>query len=136
LNWIKGLAKLWLEATDAKLRQFGVALGLLALAAGVWRIMHGAGGTVAATLGVMLVVLAYVRPSVYRPIFVPWMAVAQVIGLVLSKVILSALYFAVVTPIGLILRVIGKRPLEKSPDADSYWVYREEGDHHNMDRMF
>ena len=46
------------------------------------------------------------------------------IGFVLSYVILGVLFFGIITPAGLLLRLAGKDPLERrwEPDASTYWV--------------
>lgn len=49
------------------------------------------------------------------------------IGIVVSYVILTVIYYLVLTPIGLVLRSRGYDPLHRrfEPEADSYWVKRE-----------
>ena len=46
------------------------------------------------------------------------------IGFVVSSVVLLVIYYAVLTPIGLILRVCGHDPLQRHTGADSYWLKR------------
>jgi hypothetical protein len=45
---------------------------------------------------------------------------------IVSPLILGVMFFAVFTPIGLWMRLIGKRPLDLACDdkADSYWIER------------
>ena len=62
------------------------------------------------------------RRFVYRP----WMQLARFLGTISSAVLLTLLFFLVVTPIGLLQRLFGKRPLDlrfKTNDA-SYWQKR------------
>ncbi len=49
------------------------------------------------------------------------------IGLVVSYVVLAVIYYLVLTPIGLLLRIRGYDPLDRSfePGADTYWIERE-----------
>jgi hypothetical protein len=44
----------------------------------------------------------------------------------MTRVILTLVFFLVVTPIGLVMRMIGKDPLTKGADesADTYWIPR------------
>jgi len=54
-----------------------------------------------------------------------WMGLAHVLGAVNSRIILSILYFLVITPIGRIVRWTGHDPLaRRAPRAASYWIGR------------
>ena len=50
--------------------------------------------------------------------------VAFPIGFVLSYVIMAMLFYVVFAPVGLVLRLVGKDPLDRRflPDAPTYWV--------------
>ena len=43
------------------------------------------------------------------------------IGWVVSSLVLAAIYYVVLTPIGLVLRVCGHDPMQRRPQAGSYW---------------
>ncbi len=65
-----------------------------------------------------------VAPKANLPIYVGLTVIAYPIGFVLSYLIMGFLFFGMITPLGLIFRVIGKDPLERAfdPEASSYWV--------------
>jgi ABC-type uncharacterized transport system permease subunit len=50
------------------------------------------------------------------------------VGFVASYVVLALVYFLVVTPIGLVMRLLGRDPLSRTfdPRAQSYWIARNE----------
>jgi Saxitoxin biosynthesis operon protein SxtJ len=50
------------------------------------------------------------------------------VGLVASYVVLGVVFFLVVTPIGLVMRLLGRDPLSRTfdPGAQTYWVERGE----------
>lgn len=56
-----------------------------------------------------------------------WMTLALMMGWVMTRVILAALFFGVLTPIGLVLRATGRRllNLELEPSSSSYWCERD-----------
>ena len=55
-----------------------------------------------------------------------WMKLAQVLGFVMSKVLLSLVYFVVVLPMSLIARVFGgKNGVRLKPGAESYYIKRD-----------
>ena len=62
-------------------------------------------------------------PIVLKPLQKIWMGFSIIIGFFMSRVILSILFFLVLTPIGLIMRLFGKDILDQKLDktADTYW---------------
>ncbi len=56
----------------------------------------------------ILHVLNMIVPRVYAPIAVVWLGFSHLLGTVMSKVLLSVLFFGVVTPIGFLRRLFGK----------------------------
>lgn len=61
---------------------------------------------------IALHVLNMTVPRVYRPIAVLWLGLSDLIGEVVSKVLMFVVFVAVVTPIGLLRRLAGKDALK------------------------
>ena len=74
-------------------------------------------------------VLYYLLPSLRRPLYLGWMYLAFPIGWVISHVILAIVYYVVFTLTGLVLRLLGRDPLQRrfEPDAPTYWVEHRPG---------
>jgi hypothetical protein len=55
-----------------------------------------------------------------------WAKIGILMGRVVSPVVSGLLFFGVVTPTGLLLRLLGKDPLRLAPDrpASTYWIER------------
>jgi hypothetical protein len=81
-------------------------------------------------------ILYYILPPLRRPIHLGWMYVAFPIGWALSHVLLGAVYYLVFTPVGLIMRGLGRDPLHRrfDPGAASYWVEHHPGE--RIERYF
>ena len=63
-----------------------------------------------------------VLPALIRPIFVGLILLTFPIGWVVSHLLLGLIFYGVVTPIGLILRISGHDPLQlKKPSGNSVW---------------
>jgi len=77
--------------------------------------------------GVALVVLGLVLPKALKQVYIVWMALALLLGLVISKVILTLLFVLVITPVGLTARCLGKDFLRLRLDrqATTYWLPRQ-----------
>ncbi len=110
----------------AKVRRFGLLLAGLALplsAFWAWRGHAQAGGIIAGA-GISLGLLTAAFPgSIGLNFYKAWMGVSFVIGTVMSPVILGLVYYGVLTPLSLALRLAGRDALRlKRPVADTYWV--------------
>ena len=123
--------------TDRQLRQFaGLVLPLAALLIGaiLWFKFHEkvpASIVLAATAGVST--LGLIRPAVLRPVYVGWMVAAWPIGWVIGHIVIGVIFFLVVTPTGLLMRMLGRDPLNRrfEPERKSYWQPRETTDDPN-----
>ena len=118
------------------LRQFGfialVGFGLLAVAAWyeVLVFSFGLGGSrpyVAGSLAVvagLASIFSLIHPRANLGLYLGLTILAYPIGFALSYLILGVLFFLVVTPVGLVLRLCGRDAMERRrlPDAESYWV--------------
>ncbi|MFC1823764.1 hypothetical protein ACFL9T_13720 [Thermodesulfobacteriota bacterium] len=67
-------------------------------------------------------------PKNLKPVYVAWMKIAHIIGLVITTLTLTLAYYLVITPSALIKRIFGGRPIPLSPDkkCSTYWVDRTE----------
>jgi hypothetical protein len=88
-------------------RDTGMAMVLLVLILAAARKREGL-----ILLAMVLHVLNMIVPQVYRPIAVIWLGVSDLLGAVVSKLLLSIIFFAVVTPIAIVRRMLRKDPLK------------------------
>jgi hypothetical protein len=90
------------------------------------------GAPLAATLlwGVAAIgVGGYFRPDILRPAYIVWMALALPIGWTTSHLLLICVYYLVLTPIALLMRLFGYDPMQRELDrsANSYWMPHDPG---------
>jgi hypothetical protein len=108
-------------------RQFGWLVGGVFLLIGVWTGWRGTwpppASWAASSLGVVLVGLALTVPRALVHPRRAWMALAEVLGFVSTRVILGAVFFLVMTPLGFVMRRVGWDPLgSRCPPGQSHWV--------------
>jgi polyferredoxin len=117
-----------LDTSPKELRKFGLTVGavfiLLAAWCG-WR--HKPAAPYFLIPGLPLVLAGMARPKVLRPVYVAWMALAFGLGLIVSTILLTLFFYAIVTPIGWVARMAGKDFLSRrlDPKASSYWLHRD-----------
>ena len=82
-------------------------------------------------IGLLFLILSFILPSVLRPVYRIWMLIAYFIGGIVSRVILTMLFYVVLTPTGLVLRLFGKDVLDKKfeKNRESYWVKKDLSGH-------
>ena len=128
-------------ASPSELRRFGLTVGgvfLVLAAVSRWR-GHTVAPVVLGMLGGLLVVPGLLVPRALAPVQRRWMRGAAVIGDVNARVVLAVLYYAVVTPIGFLMRR-RRDPLDRAiaDGRTSQWVKRtpEPADRARYERQF
>ena len=128
--------------TDRQLRQFvGLVLpaaALVAAAVAGWRLDQWGAAAGMLVLAALVALAGLVRPALARPLFLGWMYASYPIGWVLGHVLIGAVFFLVVTPIGGLMRVAGRDPLRRKfePARSSYWERRTASDRTRYFRQF
>ena len=114
--------------TPSEGRQFGLTVGFafLALAGLVYWRTGGPVVNALGTTGVFLVIAGIVVPTRLGPLFRSWMALALVISKITTPVLMALVYFLVITPIGLTMRVLGHNPLKQKEHSGGFWVDRKQ----------
>lgn len=117
------------KITKKQLRTFGIALTVFLGAIGLIQFLKGNEPTNfwfwgAAAL-ILLTTLAV--PVFIKPIYRVAIFIAHILGWINTRIILGLIYYLLFTPIGLIMKVVGKDPLHRKFDkqATSYWNIRD-----------
>lgn len=111
------------------LRQFGLAL--LAFV-GLVGLLHGlregdfTGAFWLWGVGAAVVGAGFLCPPLLRSIYVGWMLAIYPVAWLVSLVVLAIVFYGVMTPVGILLRIRGYDPLQRrfEPNAETYWVPR------------
>ncbi len=121
------------------LRNFGFLFGVVFVIVGAWPLLNGESPrewALAAT-GVFVLVGLLV-PVVLGPLYRVWMRLGHLLGTVNTRIILFLIWWVIVTPIGLLRRLIGKDPMRRAPCVGeaSYRVPKDALPAKSMERMF
>jgi hypothetical protein len=108
-------------------RGFGVVFTVFFLVVALWPLRHG--GPVrlwALAASAVMLALALLRPSVLRVPNRWWMKLAELLARITNPLVTGILFYAAFTPMGLIVRWMGKDPLRLRYDrsATTYWIER------------
>ena len=79
-------------------------------------------------IGIGTILVGIVIPMILKPVYYIWMVFANILGWIMTRVILSIVFYLIVTPIGLIAKIFRKRFLDLSfrTDENSYYNFRKD----------
>jgi hypothetical protein len=116
-------------APEGSDRSFGFLFVAVFALIACWPLWHGAVlRWWAAGLAVAFALAALAAPEILRPLHRCWLGLGRLIQMVVSPLVMGAIYFLCVTPIGLIMRLCGKKDvlsLSRRPDLESFWIVRD-----------
>ena len=77
-------------------------------------------------IALIFLVLGLIKSNILTPLNILWMKFGMFLGVFISPIIMGIIFFLVVTPIGLIMRLFGKDLLNlKKNKTQSYWLTKE-----------
>ncbi len=128
---------------DAKgLREFGLTTG--AIVAGLFGLVlpllfrHWPPPTWPWIVGTILIVWALIIPKTLDPVYKIWMKFGLFMGAINSKIILGAVFYVMMAPMGLIKRWLGSDPMQRQfdPSLSTYRVASKQRPRESMERPF
>ena len=130
-----------IKSTRKDLRNFGFVIGTFLAGLGGFLFWSGKDTYVYFLIsGVVFLLLGLLIPVVLLPLQKVWMAISVILGWFMTRVILSVLFYLVLTPLGLLTRLFKKQFLDLKIDKsqESYWNYRsiKEFDPGEYERQF
>lgn len=121
------------KPSQAELRWFGLIL--LAVFGVIGLLVRAQGGEAAPialwTVGGVLAIAYYAVPALRRPLHGAWMRLVYPLSWLISHLLLGGIYFLVLTPLGVLMRILGHDPLRRRPPPSgtpSYWLVQRSSD--------
>ena len=111
--------------TGSQLRRFGIIMGCVLTAIGVFLHYKGlSAGDILLVSACFLIGAAIVEPPLLRPVEWVWKKLAFMLGLVITNAILTASYYFIVTPVGIIMKLFGRDPLHRKTEnhVSTCWI--------------
>lgn len=108
-------------------RSFGIVFAVVFALIGLFPLLFGRGvrlWSLAVACGFLVV--AFAVPSLLAPFNRLWLRFGLLLHKIVSPIALGIMFFGVITPIGVLMRALGKDPLRLKfeRDASSYWIDR------------
>lgn len=116
------------EVKSGSDKSFGLVFAVFFSVIGLWPLLSAEPVRLwSLILCVVLVLISYARPQILAPFNRLWFLFGRLLHRIVNPIFMGLIFYTTVTPIGLILRLLGKRPIPVNfdPDIQSYWIKRE-----------
>ena len=108
-------------------RGFGIVFCVVFLLISFWPSIEGQSLRIwALTVSLIFLVLGLLNSKLLSPFNLIWVKFGELLGRIIAPIAMGVVYFIIITPIGLFMRLIGKDLLRtKFSKNNSYWIKRE-----------
>jgi hypothetical protein len=113
-----------LTPSEGRRFAFTVGTAFLVFGALAWWRGHATLAPILGALGVALWGAGVVAPGRLTPVHRAWMGLAHAISKVTTPIFMGVVYFVVLLPVGLLMRLMGRNPIRHRAVDGSYWAPR------------
>jgi hypothetical protein len=128
------------EQKTKEFRTFGLLVGGVFSVIGLWPVVfrQEPARIWALGIGLGLIILAVIAPRSLKQTHRVWMRIGHALGWVNTRVLLGVIYYGLLTPMGITMRLFGWDPmrLRFEPKRTSYRVVRMPRSRSHMTRQF
>ena len=109
-------------------RNFGLVFFFISLAVSIWPLTHNESPRIwSAIISLAFLILVLTRSKLLTPLNRLWAKFGIILGSIIAPIVMGVVFFLVITPIGLVMKIIGKDLLSIKYDKkkETYWVKRD-----------
>ena len=124
-----------IKTSNKDIRSFGITIGIIIFIISATLFYYDKSSyQIIAYIGGGFIALGTIIPILLKPIYILWMTFAVMLGWVMTRLILSIVFYFIMTPIGLLTRLLGEDFLAlKKSNLGSYWNNRDQSVELNQD---
>ena len=108
-------------------RNFGLVFFIIFLIVSLWPLTYGGSIRIwLVIISMVFLILGIMNSKLLTPLNKLWVKFGMILGTIVAPIIMGVVFFLVVTPIGLVMRIMGKDLLNKKYDKKkkTYWINR------------
>tara|TARA_B100000945_G_scaffold213836_1_gene172232 strand:- start:340 stop:717 length:378 start_codon:yes stop_codon:yes gene_type:complete len=108
-------------------RSFGVLFFIVFCVIAIWPITNDAQIRIwPIPVSITFLVLGLLNSKLLNPLNLIWIKFGELLGKIISPLVMALIYFIILTPIAIFMRILGKDLLNiKFSKVKSYWIKRE-----------
>jgi hypothetical protein len=143
MSWISDIKEEFrqLDVSIKKLKQFAYLVGIIILAISLWYYYkHGNRDWtyISGTVALLLIITGMIRANSLTWLYKIWMGIAFVLGWIVSRILISVIFYLVLTPVSLLGRLFRKKwmDIDYSKKMDSYWIVKDRQKSVDYEKMY
>jgi len=106
---------------------FGILFFIVFLIIGLYPLKNGLNIRLwSLGLSFVFLIITFIRPNLFTPLNKLWIQFGILLGKVISPIVMGLVFFFVVTPIGILVRLFKKDVMGLKKKETSYWINRED----------
>ncbi len=108
-------------------KSFGILFFIVFVLISIWPVIQGGSLRIwPIPIALLFLILGLINSKLLNPLNIVWVKFGELLGRIIAPIVMSIIYFLIVTPTGLFMRLIGKDLLKiKFSNRQSYWTKRE-----------
>ena len=109
-------------------KSFGILFFIIFFLIGIWPLFNGEVLRIwPIPIALIFLVLGLINSKILTPLNLIWVKFGELLGKIIAPIVMALVYFVVLTPISLILRLVNKDILKLKilKNTDSYWIKRK-----------
>ena len=109
-------------------KSFGILFFIVFALISIWPLIQGGSLRIwPIPIAILFLILGLINSKLLNPLNIVWVKFGELLGRIIAPIVMSIIYFLIVTPTGLFMRLIGKDLLKiKFSNRQSYWTKREQ----------
>ena len=109
-------------------KSFGLLFFVVFLILGLWPLKNGESlNFYFITVSVVFLILGLLNSKFLSPLNKSWIKLGEILGVIIAPIVMALVYFVILTPVSIIVRVFGKDllGLKFLKEKDTYWIKRK-----------
>ncbi len=109
-------------------KSFGLLFFVVFLIIGLWPLKNGENLNIYfITASVVFLILGLLNSKLLTPLNKSWINLGEILGIIIAPIVMALVYFVILTPVSLIVRMFGKDLLNLKflKEKDTYWIKRK-----------
>ena len=109
-------------------RSFGLLFFIVFIVVGLWPVIKGEAANIyLIMISLFFLIFGLINSKILSPFNKAWIKLGEILGLIIAPIIMALVYFIILTPISLIVRMLGKDllGLKFLKKQDTYWMKRK-----------
>ena len=109
-------------------RSFGILFFIVFLILGLYPTLKGNSPNIyLISISIPFIILGIINSKILTPLSNAWIKLGEILGIIIAPIVMAIIYFFILTPISLVVRIFGKDLLSIKFDkqVNTYWINRK-----------